>query len=81
MADIIDEMKDKFGNSDEESRQAVIDAHGGIDSQKECARLWADHHHLKKYPSEGELFVGYAVAVDLGVRIGRKLEANNAKAN
>jgi len=79
MADIFDEMKAKFGNSDEESRQAVIVAHGGIDSQKEFARLWADHLHLMEYPSEDDLLIGYSVAVDLGVRIGRKLRLKLSK--
>ena len=72
--ELIDKLEREYGQSDDASRNAVILAHGGVPSMKIMARAWADHHQLNILPTIGDLFIAYAVAVDMGVRIGRKLE-------
>ncbi len=66
--DIIQQLRDKFGNSNDKSRQAVIDAHGGMEKMAEMAMLWAGGA-----PIFGEITTmiqAYATAMELGVRIG-----------
>jgi len=71
----VKEMQTKFGNSNEESRQAVIDAHGGVDTLKEWALVWANHHGI--FGTDPDIFVAYSTALDLGVRIGRVKEVKH----
>ena len=68
----IERMRLKVGDSDEASRQAVIDAHDGMENLKRWALIWADHHGIVAM-SNDECVVAYCTAVDEGVRIGRKL--------
>lgn len=62
-----------FGDSNDVSRQAVIDAHGGMENLRKVAWTWAYHHNLFSIP-ESDVIVAYAAAVDLGFRIGHKQE-------
>jgi len=71
---VIKQLKDHFGNSNDNSRNAVKQAHGGIENLQEAAMVWASHHLV--VGSTEDLFIAYATAVDLGYRIGRH-DANN----
>ena len=67
--ELVEKLKDKYGVSNSESRDAVIDAHGGMDSLMIMANLWAENSEI-----EGDgisIFVAYATAVDMGYRIGK----------
>ena len=68
----VDLMTKEFGNSDEQSRAIVMEAHGGKENLQEWAKEWAEHHII--FGDEVDVFIAYAAAVDLGVRIGRKNE-------
>lgn len=57
------------GDSSEESRAIVQEAHGGIEVMQEVAQEWAKHHGVFCM-SESDTFVAYAAAVDMGCRIG-----------
>lgn len=59
-----------YGASNEKSRQIVIDAHGGVPEMYEMVRLWALNDPILSRLDPNVLFVAYAKAVDLGVRIG-----------
>ena len=65
---VIEHIQNTYGNSSEESRQAVIDAHGDIEQLKEAAMIWAGHHQVF---SLDDILVVYATAVDLGYRMGK----------
>ncbi|KKL84576.1 hypothetical protein LCGC14_1963330 [marine sediment metagenome] len=66
----IEQMRKDFGDSDEASRKAATEAHGDMESLKEWAKEWAEHHNI--VGTEGDIIVAYATAVDLGYRIGSK---------
>ncbi len=66
---LIDQMRSRFGDSNETSRNAVIEAHEGMEKLKGWALLWAKHHGV--IALNGDLVVAYATAVDLGYRIGK----------
>lgn len=65
----VEEMIKKFGASSEESRQAVLDAHSGVENIREWAIEWATHHII--FGELNDIYVAYATAVDLGYRIGK----------
>lgn len=66
--ELIIDLQTRFGNSNELSRKAVIDAHGGIENLKHMEVTWAQENHVS---GTGEnIVVAYATAVDLGCRIG-----------
>lgn len=65
---VIEHIIGTYGNSSDESRQAVINAHRGIEQLTEAAEIWAKHHQVLCLDST---LVAYATAVDLGYRIGR----------
>jgi ABC-type ATPase with predicted acetyltransferase domain len=60
----------RAGDSNQESRKAVLDFHGGAENMKLAANLWAEHHHVM-LADEGDALVAYATAVDLGFRIAQ----------
>ncbi len=68
---LIDQMRSKFGDSSEASRNAVIEAHEGMEKLNEWALLWAKHHGVIALNVNDDLIVAYATAVDLGYRIGK----------
>jgi hypothetical protein len=72
LPNIIEYLINTYGNSSDESRQAVINAHRDIKQLTEAAEIWAEHHHV----SSSDILVAYATAVDLGYRMGIKGERN-----
>lgn len=69
-ADELLDILQKAGDSNQASRDAVTEFHGGIDNVREAAWLWASHHHLMAL-DETDAVVAYAAAVDLGWRIAQ----------
>jgi len=68
--DIIETLRQKYGDSTKESRDAVEDAFDGIENLISCAMTWAAHHKILGVPED--LQVAFATAVDIGYRIGKK---------
>jgi len=64
---LIEELKVRYGDSSDESRKAVVEAHGGYAKMKLTAEIWATHHSV----ITPDIFVAYATAVELGYRMAR----------
>lgn len=64
---LIRNMRQTYGDSSQESRQAVVDAHGGLENVVSMANIWAQHHNIDGLPLD--LQIAYATAADLGYRI------------
>jgi len=65
---LIETFRELYGDSDEQSRKAVLLAHGSMENLAHMADLWALQH--KVTGDSLDLQVAYATAVDLGYRIG-----------
>jgi hypothetical protein len=61
---LVEEMRKKYGDSSDFSRNSVEKAFGGIENMKKHAELWFD------YNAPVGVFALFATAVDLGFRIG-----------
>ena len=70
---LIDKMESIAGKSTNESRDAVIQAHGGIEALKEIAMLWAEHENVIAVVP-GDIIIAYATAIDFGYRIAKRQE-------
>lgn len=65
---LVETFRELYGDSDQQSREAVVAAHGGMENLALMAYSWAEHHKAIGDPTD--LVVAYATAVDLGYRIG-----------
>ncbi len=61
----------KAGQSNNASREAVTQFHGGIENVKSAAKFWASHHGVFGC-SERDIVIAYCAAVDFGWRICHK---------
>jgi hypothetical protein len=66
---VLKDLQAKIGNSSDESKNIVIEYHGGIERQAEAAIVWGIHMGLI-YNDTAQVLVAYATAIDIGVRIG-----------
>lgn len=69
-ADEILDIMEKAGDSNEQSRKAVEDFHGGMENLKQTAMVWATHHYVFG-TSEQDLVIAFCTAVDYGYRIAK----------
>ena len=69
-ADELLDILQKAGDSNQASRDAVTEFHGGIDNVREAAKFWASHHRVMAF-DDSDILVAYATAVDLGWRIAQ----------
>ncbi len=70
LPEVIRELLEFTGDSDAESWAMVIEAHGAIENLNLVAELWTAHYGI--CGDHTKILLAYSVAVDLGVRIGRK---------
>jgi len=65
---LVETFRELYGDSNQESREAVLAAHGSMENIILMANLWAEHHKITG--DSLDIQVAYATAVDLGYRIG-----------
>lgn len=64
-------IRDTFGDSNSQTREAVIKAFWGKENLCVMTQIWAADHKIKYRGVDTE--VAFATAVDLGYRMGKKL--------
>ncbi len=65
---LVEVFRELYGDSNQESREAVITAHGSMENVTRMATIWAEHNKITG--SALDLQVAYATAVEIGCRIG-----------
>ena len=69
---LLEDLRRQYGDSSQQSRDGVIAAHGGIENMAVALGIWRDRFGLIGSYDAEDVGIAFAVAVDLGYRMGQK---------